>query len=100
MSDYSKEQIKSLVGFLKDFQHIYLELYTVLEDWVNSKDGPQKLKEQLEELFPHIYRIMYKTPFNDLDLYIKDVHEGPVAAWRKVHRINYDHPLKKEQSYV
>jgi hypothetical protein len=79
---YSESDLRSLVAFLMEFDYTYEPLYALIEEWLDGAQPPEPLPERLRELFPHIYYVLFCAPVEQLGRYCREIHEGPVAAWR------------------
>jgi hypothetical protein len=79
---YSESDLRSLAAFLEEFGYTYEPLYALIEEWLDSTEPSEPLPAQLRELFPHIYYVLFAAPAELLPRYCREIHEGPVAAWR------------------
>lgn len=90
MIEYTEDDFKSFIIFLGSY---YWELADLIQQHMDKGSFKFNVKEkgsmgaasfitELQRLFPDVYITLFKTSFEDLPLYINEMHEGSVAQWR------------------
>ena len=52
-----------------------------------GSQGAASFIEELQKFFPDVYQALFKISFDQLPLYLGEMHESAIASWRlEIHR--------------